>query len=214
MLKQYGGIKNHVFDHETRKSGLFPCYRLKINYFLSSYNQNLKMDIFTPCSKFLAAAKVGLAHYDSFRGGGSQLWVPYLAILLIWSWHPCDIFSMKRECSGIDKRCSQMKEGTRNTLTSLQSRQEQVSEVTQISKANIEKVKNLKTDENVKHLLEGDRLERFLRRHYLRIFGICQIEVTTPQTPVQSGGNSEQRTRPTQDLDTEERCACGHSLVG
>ena len=25
--------KNHVFDHETRKSGLFPCYRLKINDF-------------------------------------------------------------------------------------------------------------------------------------------------------------------------------------
>ena len=42
------GVKNHVFDHETRKSGLFPCYRLKINDFLSSYNQNLKIDIFTP----------------------------------------------------------------------------------------------------------------------------------------------------------------------
>ena len=42
------GLKNHVFDHETRKSGLFPCYRLKINDFLSSYNQNLKIDIFTP----------------------------------------------------------------------------------------------------------------------------------------------------------------------
>ena len=23
------GLKNHVFDHETRKRGLFPCYRLK-----------------------------------------------------------------------------------------------------------------------------------------------------------------------------------------
>ena len=26
-----------------------------------------------PCSKFLATAKVGLAHYDSFRGGGSHM---------------------------------------------------------------------------------------------------------------------------------------------
>ena len=26
-----------------------------------------------PCSKFLATAKVGLAHYDSFRGGGSYI---------------------------------------------------------------------------------------------------------------------------------------------
>ena len=49
MLKQQGGFKkNHVFDHETWKSGLFPCYRLKINDFLSSYNQNLKIHIFTP----------------------------------------------------------------------------------------------------------------------------------------------------------------------
>ena len=42
------GLQNHVFDHETQESGLFPCYRLKINDFLSSYNQNLKIDIFTP----------------------------------------------------------------------------------------------------------------------------------------------------------------------
>ena len=42
------GLKNHVFDHETRKSGLFSCYRLEINDFLSSYNQNIKIDIFTP----------------------------------------------------------------------------------------------------------------------------------------------------------------------
>ena len=27
------GLKNHVFDHETRKSALFPCYRLHINDF-------------------------------------------------------------------------------------------------------------------------------------------------------------------------------------
>ena len=42
------GLQNRVFDHETRKSGLFPCYRLKINDFLSSYSQTLKIDIFTP----------------------------------------------------------------------------------------------------------------------------------------------------------------------
>ena len=24
------GLKHHVFDHETRKSRLFPCYKLKI----------------------------------------------------------------------------------------------------------------------------------------------------------------------------------------
>ena len=42
------GLKNHVLDHETRKSGLYPCYRLKINDFLSSFNQNIKIDIFTP----------------------------------------------------------------------------------------------------------------------------------------------------------------------
>ena len=60
MLKQQDGVtkkqqqqnqnknkkqkKNHVFDHETRKSGPFPCYRLKINDFLRS----LKIAIFTP----------------------------------------------------------------------------------------------------------------------------------------------------------------------
>ena len=38
-------LQNHVFDHETQKSGLFPCYRQKINDFLSSDNQHL--DIFT-----------------------------------------------------------------------------------------------------------------------------------------------------------------------
>ena len=42
------GFKNHVFDHETQKSGLFPCYRLKINDTSRSCNQNLKIDIFIP----------------------------------------------------------------------------------------------------------------------------------------------------------------------
>ena len=41
-------LKNHDFDHETRKSELFACYRLKINDFLSGSNQNLKIDIFRP----------------------------------------------------------------------------------------------------------------------------------------------------------------------
>ena len=47
-VKTIGWVKNHVFYHETWKSGLFPCYRLKINDFLSSYNQNLKINIFIP----------------------------------------------------------------------------------------------------------------------------------------------------------------------
>ena len=42
------GLKIMFFDYETLESGLFLCYRLKINDFLSSYNQNLKIDIFTP----------------------------------------------------------------------------------------------------------------------------------------------------------------------
>ena len=42
------GLKNHGFDHETRKSWLFPGYGLKRNDFLGSYNQNLKINIFTP----------------------------------------------------------------------------------------------------------------------------------------------------------------------
>ena len=33
------------------ESGLFPCYRLKINDFLSRYNQNLNIDIFNPLQK-------------------------------------------------------------------------------------------------------------------------------------------------------------------
>ena len=45
------GLKSHVFDHETRKSRLFPCYRPNINDFLLSYNQNLKIDIFTPLQR-------------------------------------------------------------------------------------------------------------------------------------------------------------------
>ena len=42
------GLENHVFDHEIQKSELFPRYRLTINDFFSSYNQNFKIDIFTP----------------------------------------------------------------------------------------------------------------------------------------------------------------------
>ena len=43
-----------VFDHETLKSGLFSCYRLKINDFLSSYNPNLKNRHFhTPAANSL-----------------------------------------------------------------------------------------------------------------------------------------------------------------
>ena len=60
MLKQLGGVKNHVFDHEARKSGLFPCYRLKINDFLSNYNQNLKIDIFTPLQQIPCYCKNSL----------------------------------------------------------------------------------------------------------------------------------------------------------
>ena len=67
------GLKNHVFDHETRKSGLCPCYRLKINDFLSSYYQNLKIDIFTPLQQIPCYCKSRLAHYDSFRGVGSHI---------------------------------------------------------------------------------------------------------------------------------------------
>ena len=40
-------LENHVFDHETRTSGLCSCYRLKTNAFLSSCKENLKIDIFT-----------------------------------------------------------------------------------------------------------------------------------------------------------------------
>ena len=46
-VKTIGLGLNQVFDHKIRKSGLFPCRRLKMNDFLSSYNQNLKIDIFT-----------------------------------------------------------------------------------------------------------------------------------------------------------------------
>ena len=66
-------LKNHVFDHGMQKSGLFPCYRLKKNDFLSSYNQNLKIDIFTFLQQIPSTAKIGLAHYDSFCGGGSHI---------------------------------------------------------------------------------------------------------------------------------------------
>ena len=51
------GLKNHVFDHETRKSGLFPCYRLKINDFLRSYIQNLKIDLFIPLQQIPCSCK-------------------------------------------------------------------------------------------------------------------------------------------------------------
>ena len=52
------GFKYHVFDHETRKSGLLLCYRRKINDFLSSYNQNLKKWHFhTPTANSLLLQK-------------------------------------------------------------------------------------------------------------------------------------------------------------
>ena len=69
-VKTIGGIsREHVFDHETRKSRLFPCYRLKINDFLSSFAKISKSIVSHPYGKILATAKVGLAHYDTFRGG-------------------------------------------------------------------------------------------------------------------------------------------------
>ena len=54
------GLQNHVFDHEIRKSGLFPCYKPNINDFLSSYNQNLKINIFTPLQQIPCYCKSGL----------------------------------------------------------------------------------------------------------------------------------------------------------
>ena len=59
MLNQNGGVKkNHVFDHETRKSALFPCYRLKTNDFLSSNNQKSQnWHIHTPAVKSLLLRK-------------------------------------------------------------------------------------------------------------------------------------------------------------
>ena len=56
---------NHVFDHETRENGLLPCYGLKINDFLSSYSQNLRIDIFTPLQQ--------IPCYCKSRLGTSQL---------------------------------------------------------------------------------------------------------------------------------------------
>ena len=43
-----------------------------INDFLSNYNKISKSTFSHPRSNFLATAKVGLAHYDSFRGGESH----------------------------------------------------------------------------------------------------------------------------------------------
>ena len=51
------GLKYHVFDHETRERGLFTCYRLKINDFSSSYNQNLKIHIFIPLQQIPCCCK-------------------------------------------------------------------------------------------------------------------------------------------------------------
>ena len=62
---------------------LFPCYRLKINDFFSSYNQIPQSIASHPCSKFLATAKVGLAHCYSFRGGGSHLSLNNPSFLLL-----------------------------------------------------------------------------------------------------------------------------------
>ena len=43
----------------------------------------------TPCSKFLATAKVGLADYDSFRGGGSHIChFLFLSLPLLFSHNP------------------------------------------------------------------------------------------------------------------------------
>ena len=61
-------LKKSCFDHETRKIELFPCYGLKI-----STTKISKSTFSHPHSKLLATAKVGLAHYDSFRGGVSHI---------------------------------------------------------------------------------------------------------------------------------------------
>ena len=54
---------------------------------------------YTPCSKFLVTAKVGLAHYDPFCGGEAQMWcvnetiqVEYGSAVLEWYFcNPKDI---------------------------------------------------------------------------------------------------------------------------
>ena len=94
------GLRSHVFDYETWKSLLFPCYRLQTSDFWSSYNQNLKINILHPCSKFLASAKLGLAHYDSFCGGGSQFILLCISCNL-FIWHIICYFHSHFPCAGM-----------------------------------------------------------------------------------------------------------------
>ena len=54
-VKTKWGLQNHVFNQETQKSRQFPRYRLKTNDFLSSYNQNIKID--TPAANSLLLQK-------------------------------------------------------------------------------------------------------------------------------------------------------------
>ena len=77
-------LKNRIFDHETRKSGLFPCYRLKINDFLSSYNPNLKINIFTPLQQ--------ISCYCKSRLGTLRL-IPWWRVTYIHINSPTDQFS-------------------------------------------------------------------------------------------------------------------------
>ena len=79
MLKQKGGVKKIMFfEHEIRKSGLFPCYKQKINDFLSSYNQNLKIDIFTPLQQ--------ISCYCKSRLGTLQL-ISWCRVTFTWQLH-------------------------------------------------------------------------------------------------------------------------------
>ena len=65
----------HVFEYGGTTYGTFgkTCFKLKINHFLSSYPKSQNRHFHTPSSKFLATAKVGWAHYNSFHGVGSHL---------------------------------------------------------------------------------------------------------------------------------------------
>ena len=65
-----GVYKSCIRPSNTKKRAI-PMLQTKDKRYLKQLQS--KSTFSHPCSKFLATAKVGLAHYDSFRGGGSRI---------------------------------------------------------------------------------------------------------------------------------------------
>ena len=80
------GLKNHVFEHDTWKSVLFPYYRLQINDFWNSYSKNLKINIFTPPAANSLLLQKQVWHITTHFVVEGHIWCSLLDLLFHLGW--------------------------------------------------------------------------------------------------------------------------------